>query len=159
MPGVDFDPTRRYRYGTHAAFAAILILVSFVLIEMRDCNWSPGINLDRLQTIHICLMVFTLVFFILSLCSLADLLFRQKILFFASVLVLYSFVLVMVWMTYEAATNPCVKTLASVPIDISLPDGKNVFSKGDWLGIVVLLLDIAATLLMVSSASNFYRRY
>lgn len=157
MPGLEFDPTRRYRYGTHALSAALLLFVSFVLIEMRDCNFGPGIDLDRLQALHIGMMIFAFVLYLMSLFGIADFIFQYKIFFFAGAIIVYAFAGLMVWTTYEAAVNPCVKTFNVIPGDFS--NYSNVFSRGDAIGIIVLLLDIFATLLIFSAASNFYRRY
>jgi len=157
VPGLEFDPTRKYRYGTHALASAILIFISFILIELRDCNWSPGIDLDKLQALHISLMIFAFVLYLLSLFGIADFVFKYKYFFLLGILLVYTFAGLMVWMTYEAAVNPCVKTF-NAPIDFSFGN-KNVFSRGDGVGIVVLLLDIFATILMLSAASNFYKRY
>lgn len=156
-PGLEFDPARKYRYGMHALGAAVLIFVSFILIELRDCNWGPGINLDQLQALHISMAVFAFVLYVISLFGIADFVFKYKLFFLLGVLTIYVFAGLMIWMTYEAAVNPCVKTFAA-PIDFSLGN-KNVFSRGDGVGIVVLLLDIFATLLTISAATNFYKRY
>lgn len=155
VPGLEFNPTRKYRYGVHALIAAGLIFLSFILIELRDCNWGPGIDLDQLQALHISMMVFAFVLYLLSLFGIADFIFQFKIFFLVGVLVIYAFVGIMIWMTYEAAVNPCVAS--GIPIDFS--GASNVFSRGDGVGIVVLILDIFATILMVSAAGSFYKRY
>lgn len=142
----------------HALGAAILIFVSFVLVEFRDCNWGPGIDLDRLQALHISMMVFAFVLYLVSLFGIADFVFQFKMLFLFGVLTIYVFAGLMIWMTYEAAVNPCVKTF-NFPVDITPSTNKNVFNRGDGVGIVVLLLDIFATLLTLSAATNFYKRY
>ena len=157
VPGFEFDPTRKYRYGMHAALAAVLVFVAFILVELRDCNWGPGIDLDKLQALHISLMVFAFVLYLLSLFGIADFIFKYKLFFLFGVLLIYVFVGLMIWMCYEAAANPCVKVATFAPIDFS--PGKNVFSRGDGVGIVVLLLDIVATIMMFSAAANFYKRY
>ena len=159
VPGFEFDPTRKYRYGMHAALSAILIFIAFVLIELRDCNWGPGIDLDKLQALHVSMMVFAFVLYLLSLFGIADFIFKFKLFFLFGVLLVYVFAGLMIWMCYEAAVNPCVKMANFAPIDFSISSGKNVFSRGDGVGIVVLLLDIVATLMMFSAASNFYKRY
>lgn len=159
VPGLEFDPQRKSRYGMHALGAAILIFISFLLIELRDCNWSPGIDLDVLQALHISLMVFAFVLYLLSLFGIADFIFQYKIMFLVGIVTIYVFAGLMAWMTYEAATNPCVKT-GNLPIDLSGFDpNKNVFSRGDGVGIVVLILDIMATVLTISAAIAFYKRY
>lgn len=127
------------------------------MVEFRDCNWAPGIDLDRLQGLHVALMVFAFGLYVLSLFGIADFIFQFKIMFIVGVLLIYTFVGLMIWMTYEAAVNPCVKTQTTVPIDLF--PSSNVFSRGDGIGIVVLLLDIFATLFMFSAAGNFYKRY
>lgn len=158
-PGLEFDPARKYRYGMHALGAAILIFVSFLLVEFRDCNWGPGIDLDRLQALHISLMVFVFILYLVSLFGIADFIFQYKLLFLFGVLIIYAFAGLMIWMTYEAAVNPCVKTF-NFPVDLTpYSSKKNVFSRGDGVGIVVLILDIFATLLTLSAAANFYKRY
>lgn len=157
-PGLEFDPARKYRYGVHSLAAAALIFISFVLVEMRNCNWSPGIDLDRLQALHVSLMIFAFVLYLLSLFGIADYIFQFKFLFLGGILTVYVFVALMFWMTYEAAVNPCVRT-SSVPVDFSLFRNKNVFSRGDAVGILVFILDIFATVLMVSAACNFYKRH
>lgn len=159
VPGLEFDPSRRYRYGMHSLIAGILVLISYLLVEFRDCNWGPGIDLDTLQALHISLMVFAFVLYLLSLFGIADFIFQYKILFLVGLLTVYAFFGLMIWMTYEAAVNPCVKTF-SIPIDITpYSANKNVFSRGDGVGIIVLLLDSFATLLIFSAATNFYKRY
>lgn len=158
VPGLEFDPARKYRYGMHALASAVLIFISFILIELRDCNWSPGIDLERLQGLHISLMVFAFILYLMSLFGIADYIFQYKFFFLFGVILIYTFSALMIWMTYEAAVNPCQKTAQVAPIDFSFGN-KNVFSRGDAIGIIVLLLDIFATLLMISAASNFYRRY
>lgn len=155
VPGLEFDPARKYRYGVHSLIAAGLIFLSFILIELRDCNWAPGIDLDQLQALHISMMIFAFFLYLLSLFGVADFIFQFKMFFLVGVLVVYTFVGIMIWMTYEAAVNPCVAI--GPPIDI--PGGSNVFSRGDGVGIVVLILDIFATVLMVSAAGSFYKRY
>lgn len=158
VPGLEFDPSRKYRYGVHSLMAALLIFLSFLLVEFRDCNWGPGIDLDRLQALHISLMVFALALYLLSLFGIADFIFQFKIMFLFGVLLIYSFVCLMIWMTYEAAVNPCVQTTFA-PIDLNFSQNNNVFSRGDGVGIVVLLLDIFGTLFMISAAGSFYKRY
>ena len=157
VPGLEFDPARKYRYGTHALFSALLIFISFILVELRDCNWGPGVDLDRLQALHISLMVFAFVLYLLSMFGIADFIFQYKFFFLFGALLVYTFSGLMIWMTYEAAVNPCVKSFNVAPVDLTF--SSNVFSRADGVGIVVLLLDIFATLLMISAASNFYRRY
>lgn len=157
-PGLEFDAARKHRYGMHALAAAILILISFILVEVRDCNGGPGIDLDRLQALHISMLVFAFVLYMLSLFGIADFIFQYKVFFLVGVLLVYIFAGFMIWMTYEAATNPCVKTFPQAPVDLSFSK-KNVFSRGDIVGIIVLLLDIFATILMISAAMSFYKRY
>lgn len=157
-PGLEFDPGRKYRYGVHSLAAAALIFISFVLVEMRNCNWGPGIDLDRLQALHVSLMIFAFVLYLLSLFGIADYIFQFKLLFLGGILTLYVFVGLMFWMTYEAAVNPCVRTY-SIPVDFSVFPNKNVFSRGDAVGILIFILDILATILMVSAACNFYKRH
>lgn len=157
-PGLEFDPARKFRYGVHSLVAALLIFVSFILVEMRNCNWGPGIDLDRLQALHVSLMIFAFVVYLLSLFGIADYIFQFKCLFLGGLLTIYVFIGLMLWMTYEAAVNPCVRTLY-IPIDASIDRNKNVFSRGDTVGIMVLLLDAFATILMVSAACNFYKRH
>lgn len=159
MPGLEFDPSRKYRYGSHALLSAVLIFVSFLLVEMRDCKVGPMIDIKQLQALHISLMVFAFVLYLLSLFGIADFIFQYKIFFLIGALAIYIFAGLMVWMTYEAATNPCVKTFGVAPLDMTFGTNKNVFSRGDTVGIIVLLLDIFATILMISAASNFYKRY
>lgn len=159
VPGLEFDPARKYRYGMHALSAAVLVFISFIMVELRDCNWGPGIDLDRLQALHISMMVFAFVLYLMSLFGIADYIFQYKLFFLFGVLLIYTFSGLMIWMTYEAAVNPCIKVFDAIPIDLSGGYNKNVFSRGDGVGIVVLLLDIFATLLMISAASNFYKRY
>lgn len=159
VPGLEFDPARKYRYGLHALASALFIFVAFVLIEIRDCNWGPGIDLDRLQALHVSMMVFAFVLYLLSLFGFADYIFQFRFFFLFAVLLIYTFAGLMIWMTYEAAVNPCVKVFSVIPIDTSLGPNKNVFSRGDGVGILVLLLDIFATVLMISAASNFFKRY
>lgn len=159
MPGLEFDPSRKFRYGSHALLSAALIFLAFILVEMRDCNASPMIDLERLQALHVSMMVFAFTLYLLSLFGIADFIFQYKIFFLVGALLLYVFAALMVWMTYEAAVNPCVKTFNNVPVDLSFSTNKNVFSRGDVVGIIVLLLDIFGTLLMFSAASNFYKRY
>lgn len=160
-PGCEFDPSRKYKYGLTSLAAAILILVSFILVEMRDCNAGPGIDLDKLQALHLTLMVFAFVLYLLSLFGMADYIFQFKFMFLLGVLTVYVFAGLMVWMTYEAAVNPCVKTVQFAPIDFTPTFGqsKNVFGRGDAVGIIVLLLDIFATIFMISAATSFYKRY
>jgi len=159
VPGLEFDPARKFRYGMHALGSAVLIFISFLLVELRDCNWGPGIDLERLQALHVSLMVFAFVLYLLSMFGIADYIFQYKFFFLFGVLLLYTFSALMIWMTYEAAVNPCVKTFDFAPIDTAGGSNKNVFSRGDAVGIIVLLLDIFGTLLMISAASNFYKRY
>lgn len=135
--------------------AALLIFISFLLVEFRDCNGGIGIDLDRLQALHISLMIFAFALYLLSLFGIADFIFQFKIIFFVGVLVIYFFVALMIWMTYEAAVNHCVATF--IPVDLN--PSSNVFSRGDGVGITVLLLDIFATLFMLSAAGSFYKRY
>lgn len=137
--------------------AALLIFLGFILVEFRDCNGGPLIDLDRLQALHISLMVFALALYLLSLFGIADFIFQFKIMFFFGVLLIYTFVGLMIWMTYEAAVNPCVASIGAIPVDFSAKG--NVFARGDGVGITVLLLDIFATLLMFSAAASFYKRY
>lgn len=150
---------RKYRYGMHALVSGLLIFVAFVLVELRDCNWGPGIDLNRLQALHVTMLVFALVLYLLSLFGIADYIFQFKLFFLFGVLLIYTFAGLMIWMTYEAAVNPCVKTLGFAPIDTAFGQNQDVFSRGDGVGIIVLLLDIFATILMISAASNFYKRY
>lgn len=157
MPGLEFDPARKYRYGSHALLSAALIFISLILVEMRDCNGGPLIDLDRLQALHVSLMVFAFVLYLLSLFGIADFIFQYKIFFLVGALAVYVVGGLMIWMSYEAATNPCVKTFLVAPIDVSWSG--NVFARGDVVGIIVLILDIFATLLMFSAAGNFYKRY
>lgn len=157
VPGLEFDPTRKYRYGMHSLMAGILIFLSFLLVEFRNCNGGPGIDLNRLQALHISLLVFALALYLLSLFGIADFIFQFKIMFLFGVLLIYTFVALMIWMTYEAAVNPCVQSFGTIPVDFSFET--NVFTRGDGVGIVVFLLDIFATLFMISAAGNFYKRY
>lgn len=157
-PGLEFDPARKYRYGLHALTAAGLIFLAFILIELRDCNGGPWIDLDKLQALHISMLIFTFVLYLLSLFGIADFIFQFKFIFFGGLLVIYAFIALMVWMTYEAAVNTCVKTF-NFPVDFTLDPNKNVFSNGDAVGIIVLFLDIFATVLMFSAAGSFYKRY
>lgn len=113
--------------------------------------------MDKLQAIHVSILIFTFVLYLLSLFGIADFIFQFKILFVGGLLIIYTFVAIMVWMTYEAAVNPCVAT--GIPIDLTFDPSKNVFSRGDAVGIIVLLLDIFATVLMFSAAGCFYNRY
>lgn len=159
VPGLEFDPSRKYRYGMSALVAAILTFVSFVLVEMRDCNAGPMIDLDKLQALHISMMVFAFVLYLLSLFGIADYIFQFKLFFLVGALLVYIFAGLMVWMTYEAAVNPCVKVFDAAPLDLNFNPNKNVFNRGDTVGIIVLFLDIFATISMISSALNFYRRY
>lgn len=159
VPGLEFDSSRKYRYGMHSLAAAILIFIAFILVEMRDCAVGPMIDLDRLQALHISLMVFAAVLYLLSLFGIADYIFQYKLFFLAGALLVYMFAGLMVWMTYEAAVNPCVKVFNAAPIDLTFDPNKNVFSRGDTIGIIVLILDIFATLLMISAALNFWKRY
>lgn len=105
------------------------------------------------------MLVFAFVLYILSLFGIADFIFQYKFMFLFGVLLIYTFAGLMIWMTYEAAVNPCVKAFSFVPIDPTIGANKNVFSRGDGVGIVVLLLDIFATIMMISAATNFYKRY
>lgn len=159
VPGLEFDPARKYRYGMHALTAGVLIFISMVLIELRDCSWGPGIDLDRLQALHISLMIFALVLYLMSLFGIADYIFQFKIFFLFGVLLVYAVGILMIWMTYEAVVNPCVKTFNFAPIDTAFNSNKNVFQRGDGLGIIVFLLDGVATISMLSAATNFYKRY
>ena len=159
MPGLEFDPSRKYRYGHHALLSAALIFIAFVLVEMRDCNGGPMVDLDRLQALHVSLMVFAFVLYLLSLFGIADFIFQYKIFFLVGALSVYVVAALMVWMSYEAVVNPCVKTLVNVPVDLSFGTNKNVFNRGDVVGIMVLLLDVFATIMMLSAAGNFYKRY
>lgn len=127
------------------------------MVEFRNCNWAPGIDLDRLQGLHVALMIFALGLYVLSLFGIADFIFQFKVMFLVGVLLIYTFFGLMIWMTYEAAVNPCVQSQTAIPIDFF--PSSNVFSRGDGVGIVVLLLDIFATLFMFSAAGNFYKRY
>lgn len=158
-PGLEFDPARKYRYGTHSLAAAVALFVSFVIVEIRDCNWGPGIDLDKLQALHISLMVFAFTLYLLSLFGIADFVFKYKFMFLLGAIMVYTIVGLLIWTTYEAATNPCKKTFNAIPIDITPNVNKNVFNSGDAYGIVVLLLDILATLFMFSAAANFWKRY
>lgn len=159
-PGLEFDPSRKYKYGVHSLISAGLILVSFILIELRNCNWGIGIDLDKLQALHVCLLVFAFVLYLLSLFGIADFIFKYKFVFLLGLLTIYTFVGLMIWMTYEAATNPCTASQGQfVAGDFLAGYYGNVFARGDVVGIVVVLLDIFATLLMISAAGNFYKRY
>ena len=158
VPGLEFDPSRKYKYGTYSLASALLIFIAFLLVELRDCNWGPGIDLDKLQALHISLMVFALVLYLLSLFGIADYIFQYKFMFLFGVLLVYTFVGLMCWMTYEAAVNPCVKSTDFIPVDFAAFN-QNVFGHGDGVGIIVLLLDIFATILMLSAAASFYKRY
>lgn len=141
----------------HSLAAAGLIFLSFILVELRDCNGGPGIDLDKLQALHVSMMVFAFVLYLLSLFGIADFIFQFKMFFLVGVLVIYAFVGLMIWMTFEAAVNPCQKTMFA-PVDLTTGN-KNVFSRSDGVGIVVLFADIFATILMVSAAGSFYKRY
>lgn len=138
---------------------AILIFIAWVLVEMRDCKGGPMIDIDRLQALHISMFVFAFVLYLMSLFGIADWIFQYKLFFLVGALLVYIFAGLMVWMTYEAAVNPCVKSFAVPPVDFSIDPNKNVFTRGDAIGIIVLLLDIFATILMISAATNFYKRY
>lgn len=157
-PGLEFDPTRKYRYGLHALTSAGLLFVAFILVELRDCNGGPFIDLDKLQALHVSMLIFTFVLYLLSLFGIADFVFQFKLLFFAGLLIIYTSIALMIWMTYEAAVNTCVKTF-NFPVDLTFDPNKNVFSNGDAIGIIVLLLDIFATVLTFSAAGSFYKRY
>lgn len=157
VPGLEFDPARKYRYGTHALMAGLLLFLSFIIVEIRDCNAGFDIDLDKLQALHISLMVFALVLYLLSLFGIADFIFKWKFMFLAGALVLYAIVALMVWTTYEAAVNPCKKSFNNVPFSFNF--NQNVFSLGDAYGIIVLICDIVATVFMFSAASNFWKRY
>lgn len=104
-------------------------------------------------------MVFAFVLYLLSLFGVADYAFQFKLLFSVGVLLIYTVVGLMIWMSYEAVMTPCVKSIGVIPGDLSPPDGKNVFSRGDGVGITIFLLDVAATLFMVSAATSFTKRY
>lgn len=151
--------TRKYRYGLYAAAAGVMLFISVLMVELRNCNWSPGIDLDRLQGLHISMMVFAIVLYMLSLFSIADYLYQYKMIFLGTAITIWMFVGLMVWMVYEAATNPCVQTFNAAPIDLTpYSANKNVFSRGDGVGIVTLMLDILATVLMFSAATSFWKR-
>lgn len=158
MPGLEFDPTRRYRYGLHSLASAILIFIAFTFVELRNCKWSPGINLDTLQALHVVLMLAALTLYLLSLFGIADFMFKYKIAFYVGFIIIVGLVGLMLWTTYEAATNPCVASSTKIPIDISIGN-KNVFLKNDAIGIFVLLLDIFATVFLISATFSFYKRY
>lgn len=158
MPGFEFVPSRKYRYGLHALSSASLILIAFALVELRDCSvsFSPTTNLKGLQALHLALFLAAFTLYILSLFGIADFLFQYKLIFYVGALMVYALVGLMVWMCYEAAVSPCQKTLF-FPIDTTISG--DVFSRGDGVGIIVLLLDIFAALLMVSAGTSFLKRY
>lgn len=159
VPGLEFDPSRKYRYGMHALAAGVMLFISFVIVEIRDCNWGFGVDLDKLQGLHISLMIFALVLYLLSLFGIADYVFKYRVMFLIGVLLIYTIVALMIWMTYEAAVNPCKKSSTVIPVDFTFGPNKNVFNTGDAYGIIVLLLDILATVFMFSAAANFWKRY
>lgn len=156
MPGLEFDPTRKFRYGLHALLAAVILFISFIIIELRNCKGGPGIDLDTLQALQVILMLSALSLYLLSLFGIADFIFQYKVIFFGGLVMLAILVGLMVWTTYEAATNPCVP-FKNIPISINID--KNVFSKNDSVGIIVFLLDIVGTFFFLSAAISFYKRY
>lgn len=159
VPGLEFDPSRKYRYGMHALAAGVMLFISFIIVEIRDCNAGVGIDLDKLQGLHISLMIFALVLYLLSLFGIADYVFKYKFMFLIGVLLIYTIVALMIWLTYEAAVNPCKKSTNFIPVDFSISKNKNVFGSGDAYGIIVLLIDVLATVFMFSAAANFWKRY
>lgn len=134
------------------------MFIAFTLVELRSCSGGPGINLDTLQSLHVILMLSALLLYLLSLFGIADYIFQFKMVFFAGLLMITLIVGLMVWSTYEAAVNPCVASISGIPVDFTSYD-KNVFSKNDPIGIIVLLLDIFSTVFLISAAFSFYNRY
>lgn len=64
----------------------------------------------------------------------------------------------MIWTDVEATVNPCIRSFRVVPIDLdSIYRNANVFNRNDVVGIIVLGLDIVATLFLLSSAHNFFQ--
>lgn len=157
-PGLEFDPTRKYRYGLHSLAAAVLIFIAFIIIELRSCSGGPGIDLETLQSLHLIIMVSALILYLLSLFGIADYIFQCKIMFFTGLLIISVIIGLMAWSSYEAAVNPCVASINGIPVDFSSYE-ENVFSRNDLLGIVILMLNIFSTLFLISAAFSFYMRY
>lgn len=157
MPGLELDASRKFRYGLHALSSALLILIAFAFVELRNCEWSPGINLKTLQGLHIALLLAGLAIYLLSLFGAAEFSARYNWLRLSGLVVMLILVGLMIWTTYEAAVNPCVSTYTNLPVDISFSPDKNVFTRNDVVGIIVLVLDIVATLLLISSTQAFYK--
>lgn len=139
--------------------ATFFILIAFVLVELRDCNWGPGIDLNTLQRLHIALMIAAATLYVLSLFGIADFAFRYKWLFYFGFVCVLVVLGLMIWTTYEAAVNPCVRTYNSIPIDVSFGKYKNVFTRNDVIGIIVFFADLTATVLLARAAHSFFKRY
>lgn len=159
---IEFDHKHKNLYGYFALVASILILTNYLLIKERTCQISviAGTNFDLIQSFHITCLIVTILIFVLSYFNFAVLAHDLKLLFYATVLLIFSCSGLLIYNAVAIFSAPCISvtSLPGLANAIGNLDGGNVFSAKDGIGITVFLFSIITAMLLFLAGRSFYRR-
>lgn len=167
---VEFDYRHRNMYGYLALAAFVLVLINYVMIKERSCQFSLANgfqNYDLIQGFHMTVFIVAIVVFVLSYFNFALVISDFKLLFYTSAALIFICSGMLIYSAIAITTAPCVsvntpfgpQALINLFGAASLIEGEtNIFSARDGVGITVFLFDIIAAGLMFFAGRKFYKR-
>jgi len=146
-------------YGFLGLFVALATVSSYFLIKEKGCSVEAY---ENLQVIHLVGAVCGIILFALGFFNIAGILYDIKIVFFLVIIAIAVIGCAMFWGTYIAFANPCKSAIGGIFTDVAgklgYKEGSNAFQAEDGYNIGVVILDILAGLMLLSTASAFGKR-
>lgn len=166
---IEFDHKHKNMYGYLALVAAVLVLVSYLMIKERACQVSlanGAQRFDLIQSFHMITLIVAIIVFVLSYFNFAIVLNDFKLIFYATAALMFVCSGLLVYDTAAIVSAPCVSIGAGGNSTSSLlayfgslkPGGKDIFRASDGVGIAVFVFDLLAACVMFLAGCQFYKK-
>lgn len=155
-------------YGYLALGAFVLLLINYLMIKERSCQFSlvNGFqNYDLIQSFHLTALIVAIIVFVLSYFNFAMVISDLKLLFYTSAGLIFICSGMLIYNAIAITTAPCVsistqfggliQILGAAPL---IEGQTNIFSARDGVGITVFFFDIVAAGLLFFAGRKFYQR-
>lgn len=167
---IEFDYRHRNVYGYLALATFILVLINFIMLKERACQYSlanGSQDYDTIQAFHLTTIIIGIIVFILSYFNFALVIADIKLLFYASALLIFACAGFLIYSAVVIFSAPCVPTgylqanqfFQQFDTSFIDSDTRNVFAARDAIGITVFIFDIIGAGLMFLAGRRFYQKY
>lgn len=165
---IEFNYRHRNAYGYLALGSFVLVLINYILIMARLCQYSlvnGFFSYDLTQSFHLFALVVALMVFVLSYFDFAAIIYDFKLLFNISAALIFVCSILLVYCAISITSAPCMPVqsplqglkaiLGAVGM---MKEDKSIFSDHDGVSITVFVFDILAAAILGFASHRFYQR-